>query len=390
MSEGRHSLKISEVCLRVTSGGTPRRNQPDYFGGSIPWLKTKELTDRWLDESEEHITEEGLESSSAKLLPRTTVLMAMYGATVGKLGILGREMACNQAACALIVDPSVAHFRYVYYLLLNNRQKIMDLANGAAQQNLSAATIKDLEFEFPSVEEQRKVSAVLGALDDKILNNERILAKCLALSKLLFQQVSVGARSIQLDEVASVVLGGTPSRKVPEYWSGGDIPWINSGVANRDVIVEPTDHITSKGLDNSAAKLMPAGSTVLAITGATLGQVALLGIETAGNQSLVGIWADDSALTSWLYFAVSDAIPQLVGRATGAAQQHVNKGDVASLSILLPERHSLENWFRVCGPLVDRAICAARESKALAELRDALLPGLLSGQVSVLETATVG
>lgn len=135
---------------------------------------------------------------------------------------------------------------------------------------------------------------------------------------------------------------------------------------------------------------MPAGSTVLAITGATLGQVALLGIETAGNQSLVGIWADDSALTSWLHFAVSDAIPQLVGRATGAAQQHVNKGDVASLSILLPERHSLENWFRVCGPLVDRAICAARESKALAELRDALLPGLLSGQVSVLETATVG
>ena len=103
-------LTVDDVCLRVTSGGTPSRRIPEYFDGSIPWLKTQELRDGWVYETEEHITQAAVENSSAKLLPTNTVMMAMYGATVGKLAILGAEMTCNQAACAMIVDPDKGLF----------------------------------------------------------------------------------------------------------------------------------------------------------------------------------------------------------------------------------------------------------------------------------------
>ncbi len=121
---------IEDVCLRVTSGGTPSRRRPSFYeDGCWPWLKTQELQDGWLDDSEEHITEEALASSSAKVLPQNTVLMAMYGGapTVGKLGILRRPMTCNQACCAMIVDPGQADYRYLFYQLLHARPRITPL-----------------------------------------------------------------------------------------------------------------------------------------------------------------------------------------------------------------------------------------------------------------------
>jgi len=167
---------IDSLCTRVTSGGTPSRRISDYYGGDIPWIKTKELEDGWINGTEEAISESGLANSSAKVLPPNTVLMAMYGATVGKLALLSRPMACNQAACALIVDTQRADYRYIFYQLLNARTQIADLANGAAQQNLSAGTIKALLIPVPPIDEQRGIAATLGALDDKIESNRRQIA----------------------------------------------------------------------------------------------------------------------------------------------------------------------------------------------------------------------
>ncbi|OXS85518.1 restriction endonuclease subunit S [Kocuria marina] len=169
----RQVLTIEDVCLRVTSGGTPSRRVSAFFKGDIPWLKTQELRDTWVYETEEHITRDAVNQSSAKLLPAHSVMMAMYGATAGKLAILGSEMTCNQAACAMVVDPDKADYRYLYYSLLNDRARIVDRANGAAQQNLSARAIKALEYSFPPIEEQRVIAATLGALDDKIESNRR-------------------------------------------------------------------------------------------------------------------------------------------------------------------------------------------------------------------------
>lgn len=162
---------IRDLCLYIGSGSTPSRKHPEFFVGDTPWLKTKELNDAVVFDTEEKISPQALERSSCKLLPVGAVVMAMYGATVGKLGILGRKMTTNQACCAMVPNPELLDNRYLFYWLKQNRKQIQDLSNGAAQQNLSVRTIGTIEIEPPPLGEQVCISRVLGALDDKIAAN---------------------------------------------------------------------------------------------------------------------------------------------------------------------------------------------------------------------------
>ena len=168
------SCKIKDLCERIGSGGTPSRKNKSYYNlGNIKWLKTKELDDIKIYDTEEKITEEGLKKSSAKLYPKDTIVMAMYGATVGKLGIIKEEMCTNQACCNMVVDSNKCNYKFLYYSLLYNRESIINLANGAAQQNLSVGVMGDYEINLPSLEEQEKIADILSSLDDKVeLNNE--------------------------------------------------------------------------------------------------------------------------------------------------------------------------------------------------------------------------
>ena len=113
-------VPIESLCRNVTSGGTPSRVNSRYWeDGSIPWFKTAELKDWYVEDAEEKISEEGLANSAAKIFPADTVLMAMYGdgRTITSLGILRNEAATNQACCALISDPAKCHFLYLFYAL---------------------------------------------------------------------------------------------------------------------------------------------------------------------------------------------------------------------------------------------------------------------------------
>jgi type I restriction enzyme S subunit len=179
---------VGDVCQRVTSGGTPSRKNPSYYMNGIwPWVKTQELKDTWIDNTEEFITETAVRESSAKVLPENTVLVAMYGATVGQLGILRRPMTCNQACCALIADENVANYRFLFYRLLSSRALLKRLATGAAQQNLSGAVIRALRFPFPPIAEQRRIAHILGTLDDKIELNRRMAATLEEMARALFK-----------------------------------------------------------------------------------------------------------------------------------------------------------------------------------------------------------
>lgn len=179
---------IEDVCLRVTSGGTPSRREPGFYeNGAWPWVKTQELQDKWIDNTEESITDEAVARSSAKVLPENTILVAMYGATVGQLGLLRRAMTCNQACSALIVDPTQADFRFLFFQLLHARTELKSLATGAAQQNLSGAVIKSLRFPFPPLSGQRAIAHILGTLDDKIELNRRMSETLEATARALFK-----------------------------------------------------------------------------------------------------------------------------------------------------------------------------------------------------------
>lgn len=140
---------MDELCARIENGSTPKRMEPRFWGGSIPWFKTGELADGPLLESEERITAEGLAESSCKLWPVGTVLVALYAApTVGRLGVLQVRAASNQACSALLARPEYGHF-FVFFALLMTRDRLQRIAVGAAQQNISQQVVRSHKVIVP-------------------------------------------------------------------------------------------------------------------------------------------------------------------------------------------------------------------------------------------------
>ena len=152
----------------TTSGGTPKRNEKLYWGGNIGWLKSGELNDGYITNVEEYITDEGLTKSSAKLFPKGTLLIAMYGATVGKLGILEIETTTNQAICGILNDKNKFETLFMFYYLKKIREKMIEDSFGGAQPNLSQTYIKDLDIPLPPLEEQKRIVVNLDNLFAKI------------------------------------------------------------------------------------------------------------------------------------------------------------------------------------------------------------------------------
>lgn len=143
--EDKSELKPLGECIKTTSGGTPSRKRMDFYkNGIYPWIKSKELNGGYILNTEEKITEEALKSSSAKLLPENSVLIAMYGATVGQFAIIGQEATCNQAICACIPNDKFP-YTFIYHTIKSNVDELKSRAVGSAQQNISQVIIKGLE-----------------------------------------------------------------------------------------------------------------------------------------------------------------------------------------------------------------------------------------------------
>ncbi|MCD8069864.1 MAG: restriction endonuclease subunit S [Akkermansiaceae bacterium] len=177
-------------------------------------------------------------------------------------------------------------------------------------------------------------------------------------------------------------LGGTPSRVKSEYW-GGNIPWINSGEVNKFRIISPSETITDLGLSKSATKLLPVKTTVIAITGATLGQVSLLEIASCANQSVVGVIPSKKLPYEFVYPYIKEHIKELVSHQTGGAQQHINKQNVESLLVAIPTSDVLTTYIRSVESLYSAIANACFENKRLTELREILLPRLISGEIDI-------
>ena len=138
------------------SGATPSRINTEYYGGDIPWLKTGDLTDGYIYDVPEYITRLALEKTSVRLNPKGSILIAMYGATIGKLGILTKSMTTNQACCACIVFPSIYNL-YLFYFLLANRTTFIKKGEGGAQPNISKEKIVNTLIPLPPLAEQQRI-----------------------------------------------------------------------------------------------------------------------------------------------------------------------------------------------------------------------------------------
>ena len=157
-------VSIEEFCA-TGSGGTPSRKVPDYYTGDIPWIKSGDLREKEILQATEFISKIAVEKSSAKIVNKGTILLAMYGATVGRMAMLGLDAATNQAVCSISPIEGKAFPKYVYYALLNKMPDFLKNAVGGAQPNISQRMIKQTKIPLPPLEEQKRIAAILDKAD---------------------------------------------------------------------------------------------------------------------------------------------------------------------------------------------------------------------------------
>jgi type I restriction enzyme, S subunit len=158
MSSSKHwkTVRLGDVA-KTSSGGTPKRGVSEYYGGDILWVKSGELGDGMVYEVQETITQAGLDNSSAKLFPKGTLCIALYGATIGKLGILGIEATTNQAVCGIFLTDDI-DTKYVFYFLESIRKDLIEQGKGGAQPNINQGIIRDIQLPIPeTLDEQRRI-----------------------------------------------------------------------------------------------------------------------------------------------------------------------------------------------------------------------------------------
>lgn len=149
--------KISDLC-KISSGGTPSRSRKEYFTGNIPWIKTGELNNEILFDTEEKITEDAIQNSSARLYPIGSLVVAMYGATIGKTAKLGVEATTNQACAVLFdIDTSKVEIDFLWEFIQSQTNRFKSLAYGSAQPNLNAGIISNYEVPLPTLDTQNKI-----------------------------------------------------------------------------------------------------------------------------------------------------------------------------------------------------------------------------------------
>lgn len=180
--------KLGEL-YKITSGGTPSRTHSEYYeDGTIPWVKTGDLKDKYLFETDEKISQLGLENSSARIYLKNTVLLAMYGATIGATSILKIDAATNQACAAFSPRENILP-EYLYAFLESQKDRFIKDAVGGAQPNLSAGYLKNIEFDYPPLEQQTQITSTLNKIDKLLLLRKQQLAKLDELVKARFVEM---------------------------------------------------------------------------------------------------------------------------------------------------------------------------------------------------------
>ncbi|HEC57418.1 MAG TPA: restriction endonuclease subunit S [Candidatus Syntrophoarchaeum butanivorans] len=308
----------------------------------------------------------------------------------------------------VVIRPKKADKRFIYYLLTSD-QFIDHLAansTGSAYPAFNPEIIERTLIPLPPLPEQRKIAEILGALDDKIELNYEMNKTLEAIAQAIFKhwfvdfepfkdnlvyneeigkEIPEGWEVVKLGEVCKVYGGGTPNTNNPEYWEGGKILWATPTditSLGSPVIFDTERKITEKGLKNSSAKLLPSG-TILMTSRATIGYFAIAKKPISTNQGILSIVCNEYPSNYFILHTLYIKLREIKQVANGSTYPEVSRSYVRNLKILLPPRGVLNKFNELVEPIYKQISENEQESRILTQIRDTLLPKLLSGEIRV-------
>lgn len=387
LPEGWDIKQLGEIA-HITSGGTPGRDKPSYWNGSVPWIRTTEVQNCMLYESnvQEYISEEGLKNSSAKLFPKNTILLAMIGQgkTRGQVALLKFQATTNQNCAAIILNENQEP-EFYYNFLLTQYKNIRSFSNSAGQSNLTGALVRSIKVPVPPLFEQRKIAKILSTWDRAIKVTEKLLSNSQQQKKTLMQQLLTGKKRFPgfSDKWTKVALGSVLEE------------------IKRDKLENPTIYelltvklhlkgvVRSGKFPNSTEGGRPyytrnAGELIIGRQNLHNGGIAIVPIEADGciaSNAISSFKAKNSELKFLLYLMSTNHFLFVVDNVvSGTGQKEISVKELLKLKIIVPK---LEEQKRIASALstADKEIEALQQKlNCLKQEKKALMQQLLTGK----------
>lgn len=380
MTNQLHSIK--DACKKIVSGGTPLRSNPEYYkNGAIPWLKTGDIKKNFIYEVEEFISEKGLENSSAKLIPKNSVLVAMYGDgnTAGSVAVNKIELATNQACCNLIIDQRRANYLYVYYYLKASYNNLVGLKLGGSQQNLNAKIIRDFSIWLPNLKNQQKIAAILSAYDELIENNKRRIALLEKMAEEIYREWFVRFRfpGYQTAEFEKGIPKGWVQTRFDDFCvlkRGYDLP---------DSQIEPGDYpvIASTSIKTYHKFYKVTPPVITTGRSGSLGTVLINWKKSWPLNTSLYVKNTKGNSIYLIYYTLKNM--KLENFNSGAGVPSLNRNHLASLKLFVPAKNIQSEFDKIIRPIFEEKENLIEQIAVLNKIKENLLPRLISGKLSV-------
>lgn len=392
------SIKVSAVADPIL-GGTPKRSESRYWGGDIKWASAKDVaqtSSRYITETLETITEEGVKHSAAKVLPKDTIVITARG-TVGEMRLLGQPMAFNQSCYGLVSKDNIDNM-YLFYALKYITDSIKSASYGTVFDTITKKTFDLLKIPYPSYEEQIKFSSILDSLDRKIELNQKMNKTLEEMAMTLYKHWFVDFGPFQDGEFVESELGMIPKgwRVISCYdlanYINGKAFKTNQLVDNDGLPVIKIAELKS-GITNSTKfyngdiepKYLLQNGDILFAWSASLGVFIWAKGKAVLNQHIFNVKPNGTLSKSMIYFTLKNIIQEFIEIAASRATTmgHITKEHLIDKKIALPPDELLVKVDEKMSNYYQMILSNMLEVERLTQIRDYLLPRLLSGEIDV-------
>ena len=397
LPEGWIWTSIGEISI-LSSGGTPDRGNRNYFNGNIPWVKSGELNHNIILDTAEKISDLAIEHSSAKIIPSGTLLIALYGSTVGKLAFLGVPAATNQAVASLITTDSLEK-KYLYYYLLINRDRLLQMRIGGAQPNISQKILSNFRIPIPMQDEQLKIvlkiEELLSSLEKSKEQLKEVLQKLAAYQQSILKTAFKSSNFSNFKKLNKILLfigsGTTPKGGKQVYVDEGIIFLRSQNIQRYKLSLTDVAYITPTMHDKMRRSQINPFDVLLNITGASIGRCTYIpeGFKEANVNQHVCILRPDLEKINHkflsLYLNSPNAQNNIMSIQTGATRQGLNYSQIREISVPMP---SLEEQEKIVQHLEQKSTIGVKLSEniksdlvRIENLRKAILLKAFNGEL---------
>ncbi len=370
LPNGWKKVKLGDVA-KVTSGGTPLRTHSEYWNGYIPWVKTAQIQNGHIskDQVDEYITELGVKESSAKIVPKGTLLMAMYGQgkTRGQVAILDIDATINQACAAFHLKEDEVLTQYLFQYFLFNYENIRNMSNDGGQKNLSAEIIKKIPLDLPPIEEQKKIAAMLSVWDSAIEKMEKLIEAKESGHAVLMNEMLKNSKTWDctcLSDIATIKKG--KQLNAVDMISDGAYYVMNGGIT-------PSGNTDDWNTAENTISISEGGNSC--------GFVAFNREKFwAGGHCYTLIDLTENVSVRFLFHYLKNMEKEIMAMRVGSGLPNIQKDSISDIRVLYPSKKEQERISNVLDDSLSEIILLKQQLENYKKQKQGLMQKLLTGE----------